>query len=91
MEIGQEALLMSRNSLIGRTSGSHPQKLAQAARTRLQRTPYAIIRRLNCDCRGTILVLRGELPSFYYKKLAQEAVGGIQGVTQVVNEVEVTK
>jgi osmotically-inducible protein OsmY len=39
--------------------------------------------------RGTIL-LRGQVPSFYLKQLAQEAVKKIEGLGRVVNEIEVT-
>jgi hypothetical protein len=85
-----EVHLMLRNSPIARGNNHYyAHELAQRARSRLQRIPYAAVRRLSCDCHGGVLVLRGILPSFYYKQLAQEAVGGIDGVTQIVNEVEV--
>lgn len=64
-------------------------ELARVARDRLQRSPYATLQRLACHCDGDRLVLRGRLPSYYHKQLAQEAVGGIEGVVQVVNETEV--
>ena len=32
------------------------------------------------------LLLQGQVPSFYYKQLAQEAIAGMAGVDQVVNE-----
>jgi osmotically-inducible protein OsmY len=34
-------------------------------------------------------VLEGRLSSFYQKQLAQEIVGHIEGVVQVVNQIEV--
>jgi osmotically-inducible protein OsmY len=36
-----------------------------------------------------MLVLRGRVPSYYYKQVAQEAVKGIEGVDQVINDTEV--
>ena len=36
-----------------------------------------------------ILILRGQVTSYHQKQLAQEAVAKIDGVVQVVNEVEV--
>ena len=36
-----------------------------------------------------MLVLRGRLPSFYLKQLAQETVSDVEGIVQVVNEAEV--
>ncbi len=67
----------------------HPCRVTEAARDRLQRSPYPIVRRLSCEYQGGVLILRGRVPSFYYKQLAQETVTGIEGVSQVVNETEV--
>lgn len=64
-------------------------EFVRVAKDRLQRSPYATLQRLVCHCDGDRLVLRGRLPSFYHKQLAQEAVGNIDGVVQVVNETEV--
>ena len=56
----------------------------------LQTNPYPMVQRVSCECndRGH-LFLRGYLPSYYQKQLAQEAVAGLPGVTQVVNQTEV--
>lgn len=67
-------------------------ELIRIARARLLESPYrATLQRLSCHCDNGRLVLRGQLPSFYYKQLAQEAVGDIAGVTHVVNETEVVE
>jgi osmotically-inducible protein OsmY len=64
--------------------------LAQAAKERLQRSPYHGIRQLSCACNDEgVLFLRGRLSSFYHKQLAQHAVFGLEGVTRVVNQIEV--
>jgi osmotically-inducible protein OsmY len=55
----------------------------------LQKSPYTTVRRVSCRYEAGALVLRGRLPSFYHKQLAQEAVADVQGVTRVVNETEV--
>jgi len=80
---------MSRNLPSAQHDSYGGHELAQVAQLRLQKTPYPTIQRLSCDCRGSTLVLRGRLPSFYHKQLAQEAVGRIEGITQVLNEIEV--
>jgi osmotically-inducible protein OsmY len=41
---------------------------------------------VSCDCRQGVLFLRGPLPTFYLKQLAQEAVARVEGILQVVNE-----
>lgn len=64
--------------------------VAQAARARLRNHPYPVIQRLSCECndRG-VLVLRGRLPSYYLKQLAQTAVARVPGVKEVDNQAEV--
>lgn len=68
----------------------HARKVTEVAEECLQRSPYRTVRSVSCRLEGGTLVLRGRLPSFYHKQLAQEAVADIRGVTQVVNETEVT-
>ncbi len=66
--------------------------LAQAAKNRLTQSPYAaIFQRLSCHCDEGHLTLRGQLPSFYHKQLAQETVGNVDGITRVINETEVVE
>lgn len=66
-------------------------EITRLAKARLQTNPYPLIQRVSCECndRGQ-LFLRGSLPSYYQKQLAQEAVSGLPGVTQVVNETQVS-
>ena len=61
-------------------------KSAEAARDCLQRSAYFPIRSVSCECHQGVLFLRGPLPTFYLKQIAQEAVARVEGVSQVVNE-----
>ena len=63
--------------------------IAEVAMERLRDSPYNAMRQISCECKHGILFLRGRLFSFYEKQVAQETVARIDGVTQVVNEVEV--
>ena len=63
--------------------------IAEAARKCLRASPYRALRWISCDCNHGVLLLRGRLSSLYHKQLAQEAVAGVEGVTQVVNEIDV--
>ena len=56
---------------------------------RLNTGSYPALRSVSCECRHGVLYLRGRLSSYYHKQLAQEAVARLDGVTQVVNEIEV--
>lgn len=63
--------------------------IAEAANECLRNSPYRPLRRILCECQGDVLRLTGSLPSYYHKQLAQQAVACVQGVSQVVNEIEV--
>jgi osmotically-inducible protein OsmY len=63
--------------------------IVEAAKRRIFHQPHLKQQRIWCECEQGRLFLRGQVPSFYYKQLAQEAVCGMDGVKQVVNEIEV--
>lgn len=63
--------------------------VAEIARGQLRNSPYASLRRLSYDVEESRLVLRGRLPNFHHKQLAQEAVRWLAGVRQIINETEV--
>ena len=66
-------------------------EVTEAAKARLQKSPYLRIRNLSCEYDQGVLVLGGRLPSFYLKQLAQVAVAGLEGVMHVVNDVDVVQ
>jgi len=63
--------------------------VTESARKRLRSSPYLPVRSLSCEFDRGVLRLRGRLSSFYQKQLAQQAVVGLSGVEEVVNEVVV--
>ena len=64
-------------------------RVSEAANELLRASPYQPLRVIVCLCSHGVLVLKGRLPSFYHKQLAQETVAQVRGVTQVINEIEV--
>jgi hypothetical protein len=64
-------------------------RIAEAANERLRNSPYRPLRDVLCECDWGVLLLRGRLPSFYHKQLAQQAVAGVKGVSQIINQIEV--
>jgi osmotically-inducible protein OsmY len=46
-------------------------------------------RQVFCENHDGVLLLRGRVSSFYEKQLAQEAVRKLEGVDQIVNQIEV--
>jgi len=77
---------MIRQILTEENGRDRSREVTKAAKIRLKESPHWAIRTLRCECHHGVLFLRGHLPSFYQKQLAQEAVGKLEGVLQVVNE-----
>ena len=67
----------------------HFKGIREAATDCLLKSLYYDVRRVLCEYDHGILFLRGRLPSFHQKQVAQEAVARVEGVTQVVNKIEV--
>jgi hypothetical protein len=59
------------------------------AEDRLRRSGYRALRDISCDARDGVAYLRGHLPSYHLKQVAQATVGGIEGVRRDVNRIEV--
>src|SRR5439155_22005858 len=65
---------------------ANPADLAERA---LRNSPYLALRNVDCDCHDGGLTLRGRVPTYYLKQVAQAAAARVEGVRQVVNEIEV--
>lgn len=65
-------------------------EIVESALGRLRSSPYSALKELGCTCRDGTLELRGRLPSYYLKQVAQTLVTGVAGVTTVANRIEVT-
>lgn len=63
--------------------------VGETAVFRLRRSPYLPLREVHCECGGGVLRLWGSLPSYYLKQLAQETVKGLEGVGEIINQIEV--
>jgi osmotically-inducible protein OsmY len=68
---------------------SHDCDVVEQAQERLRTAPYIFLRDVRCEYRHGLLIIRGQVESYYEKQLAQEAVARLEGVAQVVNEIEV--
>ena len=71
------------------TEADKVEQITVVAKQRIVHQPHLAVQRIWCDFEGGRLILRGQVPSFYFKQLAQEAVADLEGVEQVVNEIEV--
>jgi hypothetical protein len=63
-----------------------PEDPARAAEARLGQAAYYGLRLLSCEWRDGVLTLRGRVPSYYLKQLAQAHLQGIAGVEAIDNQ-----
>ena len=63
--------------------------VVEGAETRLRSNSYLALKNVSCEFSEGILTLRGCLPSYYLKQMAQTAVARIDGVDRIVNEIMV--
>lgn len=74
---------------MNRTTLIDSQHVVDAAKARLQQSPYLTIRDLSFEYDQGVLFLRGQLPSYYHKQIAQTTLARLPGVSQIINETEV--
>jgi len=70
-----------------RVTTAHP--IAALAEKRLRSSSHSSLRGIACTFDRGRLILQGRLSCFYHKQLAQEIVAHLDGVEQVVNQIEV--
>jgi osmotically-inducible protein OsmY len=63
-----------------------PQELVER---RLRESGYRCLRTIRCEDRQGVLTLRGRVPSFYHKQVAQALVAAVAPVAAVVDLIEV--
>ena len=72
------------------TQRPDPQASPQAVAERgLRSSRYSALQHVSCDCRGGVLVLRGCLPTYYLKQVAQEVIAQVEGVQRIDNQIQV--
>src|ERR1700722_20386222 len=63
--------------------------VAEGAEVRLRSNSYLALKNVSCEYHEGVLTLRGCLPTYYLKQMAQTAVARLDGVQRIVNEIEV--
>jgi hypothetical protein len=87
---------MGQQDLSGRAPGmSIPprpvswQRVVEGAERCLRCNSYLALKNVSCDYHEGVLTLRGCLPTYYLKQIAQTAVSQLDGVQRINNEIEV--
>jgi osmotically-inducible protein OsmY len=70
-------------------AGVRDHSLHQQADQTLRETGYAALHRVHCHVKGGIVELSGDVPSFYFKQLAQELLLALKHVQGVENHLRV--
>ena len=63
--------------------------LKELAERCLHSNPYLALKNISCELLDGVLVLRGCLPTYYLKQIAQEAVAPLEGVERIDNQIQV--
>jgi osmotically-inducible protein OsmY len=73
-----------------RCCSDRSEQVVREAQECLDQSSYSLLRQVSVEYERGVLFLRGRLPNYYHKQLAQEAVRRVDGVAHVVNEIEVS-
>lgn len=55
----------------------------------LRQSGFAALRRLECEVVGSVVWLRGDVPTFYTRQVALDLVRRVRGVERVIDQIEV--
>jgi hypothetical protein len=72
-----------------KTCESGDDALRIAALKILQTSGYTALRRLRCEVAEAVVIIRGVLPTYYLKQMAQAVIQHLDGIRSVRNLVEV--
>ena len=86
---GQVTATVLQRTHCTRQRGATNGEVARTAEKRFRACPYVALRSIMCEFHEGVLVLRGQVTSYYLKQLAQEMVRTLDGVELIVNVVEV--
>lgn len=87
MSIYTEATQTVRRLPVHADSPTDP--VLDEVRRRLKESAFRAIRSLHCEFRGRVLVLRGEVPTFYTRQIALALVQQVTGVHELDDRIVV--
>jgi hypothetical protein len=67
-----------------------PATIEKAAKKRLNNTGYRSLRSVRCRFDDGTLTLKGEVPLYYHKQIAQEAIRKVGDFKAIVNDIDVS-
>lgn len=64
--------------------------LVDRARSALVHNPHLPARSVKLEAQEGRVILRGVVKSFYQKQMAQESLKGVEGISQIENQLQVS-
>jgi osmotically-inducible protein OsmY len=65
----------------------HPAEIE--AENRLHQSAYSPLRRVTCQVHGQEITIRGRVPTYYLKQVAQSLLSGLDGIRTIDNRLDV--
>jgi osmotically-inducible protein OsmY len=62
---------------------------AELAESHLRSNSYLALKNISCEYQEGVLILKGYLPTYYLKQVAQAVVAPTEGVDRILNQIEV--
>lgn len=72
------------------SSSSLTESIVALAESRLLHSGYRVLQQVHCEYESGVLTLRGQVPSFYMKQMAQTLVKPLGGLAAIDNRIVVT-
>jgi osmotically-inducible protein OsmY len=63
--------------------------ISKLAETQLRSNSYLALKNISCEYDHGVLILRGSVPTYHLKQIAQESVAQVVGVEWIDNQIEV--
>lgn len=73
-----------------RLAQDKPEELQTRVSHVLRETPYSALDGVSCEILEGTVVLRGRVPSYFLKQVAQTAAASVADVREVINRIEVS-
>ncbi|HEV3204764.1 MAG TPA: BON domain-containing protein [Gemmataceae bacterium] len=75
--------------ITGKTCNKQRLDPAELAESHLRSNSYLALKNISCEYQEGVLILKGYLPTYYLKQVAQAVVAPTEGVDRILNQIEV--
>jgi osmotically-inducible protein OsmY len=72
-------------------NGLEAARVERSAKLRLESSAYAALKAVKCRFGHGTLLLKGDVPTYFHKQIAQEAMRALPGVSHIANDIRVRR